>query len=271
MAAKASLHSTASNSSTFMPERSSSLWVTGTGAESTMAASSAVTAKCAKRARTGRPERLGDRAVGDQHGGRAVGGLRRVTRRDVGGRVGLPALRRRQGGERLDRRAAADALVAPQELPGEAAVLRLDRHGKRFALEVPVVPALRRPPVRLERVGVHLRPRDPVALGQHLADPELGPQAPVDLLHERGRERPGPAPGVRGQRHPAHDLDPAGDDQVVVARGHPGGGEVHGLLGRAALAVDRGGRHASGAVRPTPSRCGRRSCSARPPGSRSRR
>ena len=55
MAAKASLHSTASKSSTVMPDRLSSLWVTGTGADSTMAASSAVTAKCAKRARIGRP------------------------------------------------------------------------------------------------------------------------------------------------------------------------------------------------------------------------
>ena len=45
----------ASNWSTFIPERSSRRWVTGTGAESTTAASSARTAKWAKRARMGRP------------------------------------------------------------------------------------------------------------------------------------------------------------------------------------------------------------------------
>ena len=40
-----------------MPERSISLYVTGTGAESTSTGSSAATAKWAKRARIGRPSR----------------------------------------------------------------------------------------------------------------------------------------------------------------------------------------------------------------------
>ena len=53
--ANASLHSTASKSSTDMPERSRSLRVAGTGADSTMAASSPATAKWAKRARIGNP------------------------------------------------------------------------------------------------------------------------------------------------------------------------------------------------------------------------
>ena len=53
-----------------------------------------------------------------------------------------------------------------------------------------------------------------------------------------------PPPRVGGERHPAHDLGAAGDDQVVVVRRHAGGGEVDGLLRRAALAVDRRGRHA---------------------------
>ena len=133
-----------------------------------------------------------------------------------------------------------------REFPGQAAILCLDRNRDRFALEVPVVPALGGPPVGLQRVGVHLLARDPVPIGQDLADPELGPESPVHRLHERRRERPRPAPRVGGQRHPAHDLGAAGDHQVVVVRRHARGGEVDGLLRRAALAVDRRGRHCLG-------------------------
>ena len=63
---------------------------------------------------------------------------------------------------------------------------------------------------------------------------------------KEGGNGPGAPARVGGQRDPAHDLDAAGDDQVVVARGHPGRAEVDGLLGRAALAVDRRGGHALG-------------------------
>ena len=120
-------------------------------------------------------------------------------------------------------------------------------------------------PVRLEGVGVHLLPRDPVALGQDLADPELRPEPPVDGLHERGRER---ARSRRGRWRPAGTRlmtsTPQAIDQVVVARRHAGGGEVDGLLGRAALAVDRRGRHGLGQPGRDPRRCGRGWCSARP-------
>ena len=44
-------------------------------------------------------------------------------------------------------------------------------------------------------------------------------------------------------RHPAHDLDAAGDGDVDDAGADQAGGEVGGLLGRAALAVDGGGGH----------------------------
>ena len=63
---------------------------------------------------------------------------------------------------------------------------------------------------------------------------------------KEGGNGPVPAACVGGERHPAHDLDTARDDQVVVTRGHPGRAEMHGLLGRSALAVDRRGRHALG-------------------------
>ena len=85
---------------------------------------------------------------------------------------------------------------SPVRLPSSALI----GHRHRLALEVPVVPALGGPPVRLERVGVHLLPGDPVAVGQDLAHPELGPEPPVDLLHERGRER---ARSRRGRWRPA--------------------------------------------------------------------
>jgi hypothetical protein len=55
IAANASLHSIASKSLIFIPVRSRSLCVTGTGAESTSTGSSAATAKCVNRARIGRP------------------------------------------------------------------------------------------------------------------------------------------------------------------------------------------------------------------------
>ena len=70
---------------------------------------------------------------------------------------------------------------AAEELARQAPVLGLDRHGQGLALEVPVVPALGGPAVRLEGVGVHLLPRDAVAVGQDLADPELRPEAAVDV------------------------------------------------------------------------------------------
>ena len=87
------------------------------------------------------------------------------------------------------RRRAPDAFVGRRSSPVRRAVLGLDRHRDGLALEVAVVPALGGPAVGLERVGIHLFARDPVALGQYLADPELGPEPAVDVLHERRRER----------------------------------------------------------------------------------
>src|SRR5438094_15184 len=142
MAAKASLHSIASKSSMVMPERASSLRVTGLGADSTSTGSSAPTANCTKRARIGSPRR--------------------------------------------------------------SAVAR----------DLPLV-------------------------GENLRDLELGPQLPVDHPQEVLAERSCPALGVRRHRRPAHRLDPARDRDVVEPGHHAGGDEVHGLLRRSALAVDR--------------------------------
>jgi hypothetical protein len=56
----------------------------------------------------------------------------------------------------------------------------------------------------------------------------------------------------RADRDEAHVLDAAGHDEVAGAAHHGLGGEVHGLLGRAALAVDGGARHLLGQPRGQP-------------------
>ena len=57
-----------------------------------------------------------------------------------------------------------------------------------------------------------------------------------------------PAVGQRGaHRRARHRLDATGDDDVVVPGHHTGGGEVHRLLARSALAVDG---HAGHGLRP---------------------
>ena len=60
--------------------------------------------------------------------------------------------------------------------------------------------------------------------------------------HEAGRERGGrvqrPGAAVGAHRHPAHRLDAAGEDQVLEAAAHPGGGLVDGLEPGGAEAVE---------------------------------
>ena len=170
----------ASNSSIFIPVRSSSLRVTGFGADRTSTGSSAATAKCTNRARIGRPESLGRRPVGDEHRGGTVAHLRRVARGDVGRGlvVGLP--RRRQRAERLHRAAAPDAFVGLEHLAGELARLAvLDRDRHDLAGEEAGVGALRGAPVALERERVHLVTGDAEPVGEHLRDPELDPERVV--------------------------------------------------------------------------------------------
>ena len=119
------------------------------------------------------------------------------------------------------------------------------RHG--LLGEVAVVPVLLGPAVGLGRVGVHVLAGDAVALGQDLADLELGGvEPPADGLDPLAGERPGAPGGVGAHGRAGHRLDAAGDAEVVGAGDHALGDEVHGLLGRAALAVDRGGGHVPG-------------------------
>ena len=97
--------------------------------------------------------------------------------------------------------------------------------------------------VRADGELVELGPRDLVLLGDHLRADALA----LDrvLLEQLGRE--GEAEVLlglhaRGERQLAHVLDAAADDDVVHAGGDLRGREVHGLLRRAALEVDRRGR-----------------------------
>ena len=86
----------------------------------------------------------------------------------------------------------------------------------------------------------------------------------------RAGERVGEAERLAGEhrradRDHAHVLHAAGDDEVVRAAHHRLRGEVHGLLRRAALAVDGGARHLVGEPGRRASRCAR----CRPPAGRS--
>ena len=209
----------------------------------------------------GQPEPLGHPPLGDEHGAGPVGGLRGVAGGDVGGGVGLPALGRLEGGQRLHGAAPPDPLVGLEALAGERAVLGLDGDGDGLFGKVATVPGLGGPAVALQAEGVHLLPADCPAVGQQRATRNWAHRRPSICsrkLGGTGRCRL----GIRGHRDPAHHLDAAGHHQVVVPGDHTGGAEVHGLLGRAALAVDGGGRHVLGQPGRHPARCGTRSCSA---------
>ena len=95
--------------------------------------------------------------------------------------------------------------------------------------------------------GVELLAGDAPLVGDHLGRDALGHEAGIgvageDLVAERDRARG----HRRAHRRGGHDLDAGGDGDVVGTGDHALGGEVGGLLGRAALAVDRGGGHRLG-------------------------
>ena len=83
----------------------------------------------------------------------------------------------------------------------------------------------------------------PYFSGDPLGRPELVGHVPGELL---GTGSSRPVEGVGPEAHPAHGLDPAGDADVDGVGADQVGHEVVGLLGRAALAVDGGGRHLVG-------------------------
>ena len=166
-------------------------------------------------------------AGGDQQGGRAVGYLRAVGRGD---RAVLP-----EGGlelgELVQRATSPHALVGLDagavgggdrgDLGGEPSLVLGDGgllvRGEAELVELAAAEA---PPV-----NDHFR-----------ADPLVRPLAGI-ALEETGAERH-LARGRHAHRHPAHGLDAAGDDHVIVAGHHAGGGEADRLLRGAALPVE---------------------------------
>ena len=113
---------------------------------------------------------------------------------------------------------------------------RLD--GEHLALEATLGPRLGRLALRRKPQGVGVGSADRVLLGDALGCPEL-----VGYLQRKaGRERPArTVDDVDPEAHPTHGLDAASDGDIHGAGGDGIGGEVIGLLGRAALAVDGGG------------------------------
>src|SRR4051812_45087293 len=164
------------------------------------------------------------------------GGAVRDLRRD---RRGDPAAL----AHRLERLHLLEAGVTPRTFVGGDAFVSGD-----LAVEPALVDRLDRPPMRLEREGLHVLAGDAPLLGDELGavelvdrlvavarDPALRPAEGVGLLQSDGG---GGAEG-RADRDLAHVLHAAGDDDVLGAAHDALGGEVQGLLARAALAVDR--------------------------------
>ncbi len=117
--------------------------------------------------------------------------------------------------------------------------------------------------MRGEREGLHVLAADVPLLGDHLGRAELADllvaiaRLPSGRLGERSREAVLVSDQHRGgDRDGAHVLQAAGDDEVLRSGHHALGGEVHRLLRRAALAVDRHAGHVVGESRDEPGRTG---------------
>ena len=122
--------------------------------------------------------------------------------------------------------------------------------GCDFEVETAVVDGFERAGVGFQGEGFHLLPGDFPLVGDHLGGVELGHGDVAVARHPAlaagegiaeaqglGRQHGG------GNRDPGHGLYAAGNHHIVDP-GHDGlGGEVHGLLGGAALAVDGGAGH----------------------------
>src|SRR4051812_32188866 len=178
------------------------------------------------------PERLGLLALHEQHRGGAVGDLRGVARRDLA--VLLEG--RLQLGELLDRGVRPDALVGDV---GVAVHLERDR----LALEAALLGRLVSELVRADAELVELGARDLPLVGDHLGRDPLRHE--VVLRHQLlwpGRADVVDPLEADTHRDVAHVLDAGADHRVMHAGGDERGAEVHGLLRRAALAVDGRGR-----------------------------
>src|SRR4051794_13174811 len=229
--ANASLISIRSKSSIVIELRSRSFWVAGIGPVSMITGSTPTVVWSTIRARS-EAERVGLLAGHQQHGGSAVRDLRRVA----GGDLAVLLEGGLETGELFEARVGARALV------GHVSVA-IALEGTDPALEAPLLGGLRCELVGAQADLVELGAGDLPLVGDHLGRDALGDQ--VVLLHQLGGEGEAVLALDRhavGEGDVAHVLDARADRDVMDAGGDEGGGEVHGLLGRAALTVNRGGR-----------------------------
>jgi hypothetical protein len=196
----------------------------------------------------GEAELLGLLLAHHEHGGGAVGDLRRVAGGDLA--VGLE--RRLQVGERLDGGAGADALVLGDELGAldDVAGLLVEAllgDPDDLVVEAALLGGPLGPLLGLGPEGVELLAGQAPLVGDHLGRDPLRDEAGVGVAGEHPVAEGDRAGGHRGPHGGGgHDLDAGGDGDVVGTGDHALGGEVGRLLGRAALAIDRGGRHGLG-------------------------
>ena len=186
------------------------------------------------RARGLQSQRLGLVFVHPQHGGRAVGDLRRGARG-----VDSALQHRLQRSEPLQR-GVAQALVAGDECALGRRLLVLVEHRRGDAADLPVEPALGPRLLGLllrgEAERVDVLAGDAAALGDPLRGGELVGQVDVP---RRGPQDAAIRSGVGAEPDAAHRLDAARDADVDGARGDQAGDESVGLLAAAALAVHR--------------------------------
>src|ERR1700722_15959819 len=187
------------------------------------------------------PERLGFVFVHPQHGGGAVGDLRRRTR-------GVdPALDDRLELAQALQRGVAQTLVLGDDVSVAGRLLVLVEHWGLDAADLTVEaafgPGLLGLALRVEPELVDLLAGDAAALGDPRGGGELIGQVDVP----RGRAQDAAIrSGVGAQADAAHRLDATRDPDVNGPRGNQAGDEAVGLLAATALAVHGHGAHLLG-------------------------
>ena len=197
------------------------------------------------------PEGGGLLLAHDEGGGGPVGDLAGVA----GGDLAVRLERRLEVGERLDGGALPDALVGADQLvglgDGAGLLVAVERaHGDDLVVEASLGGGLGGPALALGREGVEVLAGQAPLVRDELGRDALGDEAAhvgVALV-DPGAEREAELAVTDGgaHRHLAHDLDAGGHHDVGGAGDDGLGGEVGGLLGRPALAVDGGGGHGLG-------------------------
>src|SRR5277367_3857781 len=187
------------------------------------------------------PERLGLVFVHPQHGGRAVGDLRRRPRSVD------PALENRLELAQALQRGVPQTLVLGDDVPVTGRLLVLVEHRRLdaadLAVEAALGPRLLGLALRVEPELVDLLAGDAAALGDPLGGGELIGQVDVP---RRGPQDAAVRADVGAQADAAHRRDAGRDADVDGPRGDQAGDEAVGLLAATALAVHGHGAHVLG-------------------------